>query len=163
MFPLAEVSMVRRALRLGTPLLILLTQCTRRPDQAAAQLALLAADRAFAQATVQRGAEGWADYFAPDALQFTGARQVQGPAQIREHMRTVLSEGNRLTWEPTHAFLSEEGDLGYTIGRWEFSPGQAAPAHGGPARGSYVTIWRRQADGAWKVVLDIGNSDEPER
>jgi ketosteroid isomerase-like protein len=27
--------------------------------------------------------------------------------------------------------------------------------------GNYVTIWRRQPDGSWKVAVDIGNQDAP--
>ena len=27
--------------------------------------------------------------------------------------------------------------------------------------GNYVTIWRRQGDGSWKVAVDIGNADPP--
>ena len=26
-------------------------------------------------------------------------------------------------------------------------------------RGRYVTVWRKQADGSWKVALDLGNTE----
>jgi ketosteroid isomerase-like protein len=29
-------------------------------------------------------------------------------------------------------------------------------------RGKYVEIWREQADGGWKCIVDIFNSDLPE-
>jgi len=136
-------------------LLALALGCTKAPDPRKAEEALMAADRAFNQATAERGADGWAEYFAPDALQYGGgSKPTEGPAAIRESMLETLKPGNKLSWEPTKAFAST-GDLGYTIGRWEFSPAGGGQA----AHGSYVTIWRKQPDGKWLVVLDIGNPD----
>jgi hypothetical protein len=28
-------------------------------------------------------------------------------------------------------------------------------------KGKYLTVWKQQADGSWKIVRDINNSDEP--
>ncbi len=63
-----------------------------------------------------------------------------------------------LTWKPSQAEVSTGGDLGYTWGRYEY---RDRTADNKPAveKGTYVTIWRRQADGSWKVVLDGGTPD----
>lgn len=63
-----------------------------------------------------------------------------------------------LTWKPVQAEASMAGDLGYTWGRYEY---RDRTADGKPVveTGTYVTIWRRQADGSWKVVLDGGTPD----
>jgi ketosteroid isomerase-like protein len=138
----------------GCLLLILAAACSRSADPAAGREALLAADRAFARATAERGGDGWVENFAPDAISFAGAAQpLEGAAAIRDHAQQMLAPGQHLSWEPTRAFISRSGDLGYTIGRWEFTSEQ------GSSKGSYVTIWRQQPDGSWKVVLDIGNPD----
>jgi ketosteroid isomerase-like protein len=137
-------------------LLPLALGCTKAADPKQTEAALMAADRAFNQATSERGADGWAEYFAPDALQYGGgSKPIEGPAAIRQDMLETLKPGVKLTWEPTKAFAST-GDLGYTIGRWEFT----GPAGGPTAHGSYVTIWRKQPTGKWLVVLDIGNPDK---
>ena len=49
------------------------------------------------------------------------------------------------------------GDLGYTVGTWER---RAAPGGGQTAvtRGNYLTVWKKQADGAWRVSFDTGSS-----
>src|SRR6202023_4231773 len=50
--------------------------------------------------------------------------------------------------------------LGYTTGPYvlrETGPGQRGEAQ----NGYYVTVWRRQADGAWKVVADLGATTPP--
>ena len=64
----------------------------------------------------------------------------------------------RLTWQPTMAFASAAGDLGYTLGTWQSTHYNEA-GKGQVTTGKYVTIWRKQADGSWKVVFDGGNPD----
>ena len=53
-----------------------------------------------------------------------------------------------------------ERDVGYTRGSYVF---RANGPDGKPqiSYGKYVTIWRKQADGEWKFVLDIGNHSPP--
>jgi len=60
------------------------------------------------------------------------------------------------------AFASADGDLGYTLGTWQ-STHYNAKGQGQVATGKYVTIWRKQADGSWKVVFDGGNPDTKPR
>lgn len=134
--------------------------CEREDNVAGARAAIMGADSAFAKATKERGADGWVDYFADSGVQVNPGRNVVGRAAIRELMAAELGDTTHLlTWHPTSAEVSRSGDLGYTIGRWEFG---ARSGGGAPAlRGSYVTIWRKQGDGRWKVVLDVGNPDPP--
>jgi ketosteroid isomerase-like protein len=47
--------------------------------------------------------------------------------------------------------------MGYTTGPWEFRPDAAAEK--AVAFGNYVTVWKRQADGGWKFVVDLGISN----
>jgi ketosteroid isomerase-like protein len=63
-----------------------------------------------------------------------------------------------LTWKPMQADASSAGDLGYTWGRYEYRE-RAADGRVVVETGTYVTIWRRQPDGSWKVVLDGGTPD----
>ena len=61
-----------------------------------------------------------------------------------------------LTWEPTFGDVAQLGDLGYTTGPWELRP--SSPQDKPTAYGHYVSVWRRQPDGSWKVVIDLGIS-----
>jgi ketosteroid isomerase-like protein len=63
-----------------------------------------------------------------------------------------------LSWEPVFADVSRAGDLGYTTGPWEFRPN--GPDDQPVAFGQYFTIWKKQADGTWKAVLDRGVATE---
>ncbi len=59
-----------------------------------------------------------------------------------------------LSWRPNWADISSDGNLGYTTGGWEFSPNGKTDEPN--AFGQYVTIWKKQSDGNYKAVLDIG-------
>lgn len=57
--------------------------------------------------------------------------------------------------------FAPDGNMGYTIGRYE---ARQRDTTGALVRstGTYVTVWRKDARGGWKVALDIGNPD-PQR
>ena len=60
-----------------------------------------------------------------------------------------------LTWEPIDAEVANSGELGYTWGNWKFVQKDTT------YYGNYFTVWKKQIDGKWKVVLDGGNSTPP--
>ena len=57
-----------------------------------------------------------------------------------------------ITWQPINAEAASSGELGYTWGNWQFKTQDTT------YYGNYVTIWKKQEDGAWKMCLDGGNS-----
>jgi ketosteroid isomerase-like protein len=56
--------------------------------------------------------------------------------------------------------VAASGDVGYTLGHWE-SVLKTPAGDSVLGRGNYLTIWRRQSDGTWKVSADIGNQAAP--
>jgi ketosteroid isomerase-like protein len=68
--------------------------------------------------------------------------------------------GFKITWEPTKAEFLGPGDVGYAVGRYEVT---LAGDDGKPqvSKGSYLTTWKQQKDGSWKVISDIGSPDPP--
>jgi ketosteroid isomerase-like protein len=139
---------------------LVLAGCQRQRNMAGAVTAVRDADLAFAKATKERGVDGWVEYFADSGVMIGPGHNWVGRAAIREVMAPELGDTTlSLTWRPVSAEVSASGDLGYTIGRWERSwRGKDSTA---TLRGTYVTIWRKQGDGTWKVVLDVGNADPP--
>jgi ketosteroid isomerase-like protein len=61
-----------------------------------------------------------------------------------------------LQWEPERADIAASGDLGWTTGRF-VSEGPGPDGTTVRVEGIYVSIWRLQPDGTWKVVMDLGN------
>jgi uncharacterized protein (TIGR02246 family) len=121
----------------------------------------MTADRAFAKATAERGVDGWLEYFAEDgAMLPAGQPIIRGHQAIRDLMSAAFeAEGFELRWEPTEADIAASGDLGYTIGRYE----RTVTGPNGTQQttvGKYVSIWRRQEDDTWKVVVDLGTPNQ---
>ena len=124
------------------------------PDLAAERQALLEADALFLAAADERGADGWADFFLSDGVQFPGSGRTDGREAIRALMGPMFAPGEpRLVWTPTDAHVGSGGDLGYTLGQWQTVAGDTV-VH----EGNYVTIWRKDDDGTWRVAVDIGNT-----
>jgi len=81
---------------------------------------LMKADRAFAEATAARGAEGWAESFAENGRMYDERGFVDGRAAIREAIAPTFADSTtRLRWEPDTAIVAASGDLAYTLGHWE--------------------------------------------
>lgn len=57
-----------------------------------------------------------------------------------------------ISWEPYKAEAARSGDLGYTLGNWKLVSKDTT------MYGNYYTIWKKQADGKWKFVVDGGNT-----
>jgi len=61
-----------------------------------------------------------------------------------------------LAWRPAHAAISADGKLGWSTGPWTWQ--RDSTAEKPEAHGTYLSVWRLQADGSWKVALDCGVS-----
>jgi ketosteroid isomerase-like protein len=67
--------------------------------------------------------------------------------------------GVQLSWEPTRAAVAHSGDLGWTTGPYRVAPEE----DGDPALlGYFVSIWKRQPNGRWKVAVDLGTENPPD-
>ena len=134
----------------------LLAACTP-PNLEQERQALLEADIAFAEDVAQGGAEAWTSYFASDGRMFGSEGWVIGQNAITEYAAGMFADTTaHITWTPEVAEVAYYGDMGYTIGTYEFVQGDP---EGDFVRsnGNYVTIWRKQDDGSWKVVVDFGD------
>jgi ketosteroid isomerase-like protein len=121
---------------------------------------LLATDREFNAATQARGADGWVSFFAKNGSMMRDEGPVTGHEAIRAEISPGLSNpNNSLTWEPQRAEITPGGRLGFTTGRYVLA-GKAPNGQRVESRGTYMNIWEKQADGSWKVVVDIGDPDE---
>ncbi len=108
------------------------------------------ADRAFAADVAARGAAGWSAAFDPEGGMLRKGARIEGAA-IQEMMTPVLASG-LLAWAPIAS--GKDGSLGFTVGKATFTGKTPDDAWAS----TYVTIWRQQPDGTWKVLFDTGRA-----
>lgn len=124
---------------------------------------IMDADRAFDAAVAKAGTDGakaWAGYFAGDGG-MNSMPVIRGREEVRKAMDGFFSKpGNTLRWQPDFADVAKSGDLGYTLGAsqryWTDKEGKALENEG-----RYITIWKRQKDGSWKIAFDTGTNTPP--
>jgi len=123
---------------------------------------LMEADRAFAAAVAEGGSDAWVSWFAEDgAMIQPGLGEIRGHSAILPVMAGLDQPGVSLRWEPERAEIAASGELGWTTGSYvSESPGPDGEVQRGTGR--YVTIWRLQADGSWRVAMDLGNPTQPD-
>jgi ketosteroid isomerase-like protein len=114
----------------------------------------------FAADTAKGGGKAFASWFADDAVTLSNKQApVLGRTAIAAQT-TWTPDQYQLIWTPQAGQMSPAGDMGYTWGHYE---GHAKDRSGNPVttKGRYMTIWRKQPDGSWKVVLDSSNEEAP--
>jgi ketosteroid isomerase-like protein len=132
-----------------------LTDSTVKPGK----VLLFDLEAKFAKDVAERGGAGFAAWFAEDGVALgNGAQPLIGKVAIEKNANWSPKD-YQLTWVPTEALMGPSGDMGYTWGHFE---GHAKDAQRNPVvtSGRYITMWRKEPDGSWKVVLDAG-ANEP--
>ena len=123
---------------------------------------LMAADEQFCRDFAARGVDGWMSWFAEEPVVFPpDGPVIRTKAEAYAFYRKMFATpGMQLTWKPLGGMISSSRDLGFTWGSWE-SRGTDAQGKAVRRTGKYQTTWKKQADGSWKIVADIGNPDAP--
>ena len=114
------------------------------------------------KAAARRDLERYICFYADDASLFwPGTPLVTGKDAIRELMNAFFAMPSfSLSFQTLKVQVSQSGDLAYSYGintvTFTDPNGNAVSD-----RGKYLTVYRKQQDGNWKVTADIGNSDLP--
>lgn len=113
-------------------------------------------EQAFSKMAEEKTArEAFMAFIADDGLLFRPGA-VNGKKWMIEHPVPPSDKNPLLAWQPNFAGMSASGDMGFTTGPWESKPDRSNPHPS--AYGHFVTVWKKQADGSWKWVVDLGIS-----
>jgi ketosteroid isomerase-like protein len=142
-----------RAVGIGSTLLFVTVFITAQ-DSIPADLAAMAdTEREFAKtATIKGWRDAFLDFFADDAIAF-GPHVVPAKERLKKQPSTPFSE-LELVWEPRTGDVAASGELGWLTGP-STSLNKKAP-NPTPGHGCYLSVWRKQPDGTWRVFIDVG-------
>jgi uncharacterized protein (TIGR02246 family) len=87
-----------------------------------------------------------------------GADMVQGLDAVREYWVAGFAEGG-FTLNLNTVSVDGAGEFAYEIGTWSMPTGEGEG--GAVEQGKYLVVWKRGADGSWKLHADIWNSSSP--
>jgi len=147
---------LKRPLSVLVTLILLVSIGLTQPKSSPALDSLVAAERAFAATSVEKGIrDSFLMFFADDGINFQPHPTKTREAYLKRPAPAVRPP-IELNWRPIYADVSRAGDLGYTTGPWTLK--DLSPARKPASYGYYFSIWRKQANGEWKVEVDCGMS-----
>lgn len=118
------------------------------------KFALLKTDKDFATQSVENGMKNaYLEYIDSNGVLLRPNSLPIIDAEAVDYIIALKDTGYSISWSPSTAVVAKSGDLGYTYGTYEVSVGNNEPS----LFGNYVTIWKKQADGTWKFVLQSNN------
>jgi ketosteroid isomerase-like protein len=128
--------------------LALLPLRAETPDEAIR--ALTNAEKKFYETGQEKGTRAaFLEFLAPDGIVFR-----PGPVNGQEVWSKRQETGFDLVWEPTFAVIARSGDFGYDTGPAKWRARKTDGTFSG--YGHFISVWKKQKDGTWKVALDCG-------
>ena len=121
----------------------------------AALTAMADTEREFARTAKVKGIrDSFLEFFAPDSIALT-------PEPVSARERLLAQEAtpfsvDELLWEPRTGDVAASGELGWLTGPSTFINHSGADQ--APRYGNYLSVWRKQPDGPWRVFIDVGTS-----
>jgi ketosteroid isomerase-like protein len=129
----------------------------RQADLEAAAAQIIKVDAEFAKAVADRNRDRFLSFIA-DTTTFSGgtANELRGKEAVWKVWSDFFApDGPTLTWTPTKGEVIGAADVGYTTGRAVMrargADGKVTERHT-----QYITVWKKQGDGSWKVIFDTG-------
>jgi ketosteroid isomerase-like protein len=153
--------MPRHAFLLAVPIVMAAALAAAgSPDLEAERAALFRLDKAWAQAAAVKDLEKTLSFWADDARVFPpGQPAVVGKEALRGYVSGGFAmPGFSIQWETSDFVVSASGDVAYGVGTNTVT---VNGPEGKPLteRGRGVTVWRKNAGGEWKCVIDIWNAE----
>src|SRR5438477_836166 len=120
------------------------------PGPAEAARAMVESEKMFYRTGQEKGTRAaFLAFLADDGVVFR-----PGPVNGKEAWEKRPETGLDLIWEPTFAAMARSADFGYTTGPAKWKANKKDEKFLG--YGQFVSIWKKQKDGSWKVALDCG-------
>ena len=114
-----------------------------------ALLSLVRAEERFSKTAYDKGIKtAFLENLANDSVLFR-----PGPVNGKQWTSNRPPSPGVLSWYPTFAEISGSGDFGISTGPYEY---RRSPSQEPVGYGQFLSVWRKEPDGFWKVILDAG-------
>lgn len=145
------------AIALASAVLAGCASAPEKPSEEEVRQQILAQEQAWQDAFAKRDGEALAGFFDDEAaIASPGQQLVRGKDSIREEMTRMAADENlQVTFKANKVGVAESRDLAYSRGQFLLTatdPGTKQPQS---SQGYYLTVWKRQPDGAWKAIEDF--------
>jgi len=148
----------------GAIAFLLLAGCSApsSADLRADEQAVRRLDTEWVEAAQSKQVDAWMAFYADDATVLPpNEAMATDKDSIRKSVSGLLGLPElEISWQPTKVEVARSGDLAYLYGTYEATFDEA-PGKRTMDRGKIVEIWKKQADGSWKCIVDTWNSDLP--
>src|ERR1700733_1231104 len=145
-------------------LLLIMAGCSQQtaPDtRAGEESAVRDADAQWSKTAMANDLDGTVSFYTDDAsLLPPNAPLATGKQAIRAVWAGMLSPDTTVSWQVSKADVARSGELAYVMGTYQIAA-KNPQGKSQEDRGKLVEVWKKQADGKWKTVADIFNSDLP--
>jgi uncharacterized protein (TIGR02246 family) len=123
-------------------------------DADAAKAAITGIEANMTKAGRAKDSAALASYYASDAVFAIPARTVHGSDAIAKAMASDLQDP-AFKFDSTNERTDTSGDLGYTTGTYKVSFTDSKTKKVVNGTGTYLTVFKKQPDGSWKIVADF--------
>ncbi len=118
------------------------------------RLKMMNTDRAFSKMSEEKGMKNaFLEYIDSNGVLLRADHMPIIGADAIDFLIQQNDSSFILKWEPKFGTVAQSGELGYTYGIWALTLKQKDTT----TYGTYISIWKKDANGNWKYVLDSGN------
>lgn len=115
--------------------------------------AIFSTDTAFSNLSAKEGMKSaFLQYMDSSAILLRPNHYPIAGNDAVNYLNKIVDTSFKLTWLPSKTVVATSGELGYTYGIYTYRDKDTT------YQGTYTSVWKKQADGSWKFVLDTGNS-----
>jgi ketosteroid isomerase-like protein len=107
------------------------------------------AEMGFARTMAERDLAAFTSFLADEALFVSQTRVLRGPKEVAAGWKRFFDTPEApFSWEPDQVQVLNSGTLALSSGPVRDKSGKRI--------GTFNSIWRKQQDGKWKVLIDHG-------
>ena len=106
-------------------------------------------ETAFAKTMADRNPAAFESFLSKETIFMSGGRALRGPREVMERWKSYFAGPQApFSWEPDQVQVLDSGALAMTSGPVRDPSGKRV--------GTFNSVWRREAKGRWRIVLDNG-------